>query len=379
MSKEFDQKSKQLVEQFYKQHPTCLALKKLRMLVKSASRKSPGLMFSRFREALWCCEGVMDAINRRDHAFFQEREALLSPVRELFGLYRVLAPREVAKLWAGVELLVECTSTDDVHYTPPSDESGWSELLSEALAQHVLLPACLREKVSCVLGLVVQFLEGQTQEELTSDLDSLLDGVDLSAMLPQEHKDTSIDGSLLKDLLPHLKNLQSATEQHALDTARSFLHSESMKGVVRVLRRAFRCVDSGMLVRLLSEAVESLDVSSIGAVLTSVQALQEDPRMVRGVAMITRTANVPALQALLQDAAQLVDPSVMQKVMGTSGTASNVLSSLLSASATPDLVSRLPSMINADGSIDMMAVPGLMRGQRRKPRKPRLSASRLAN
>ncbi|GAQ90328.1 hypothetical protein KFL_006280030 [Klebsormidium nitens] len=259
----------------------------------------------------------------------------------------MLGQGEVEKLWAGADLLVECTSTDDVHYAPVTDESGWSELLSEVLSQHVLLPACLREKVSGFLGLIVQFLEGQTHNELTSDLDSLLDGVDLSAVLPSfsghrpedsvEHKNTAINGGLLKDLLPHLKSLQTATEDRAMETARNFLRSESMKGVVRVLRRAFRCVDSGMLVRLLSDAVEKLDVGSVPALIASVQALQDDPNMVRGVAMLTRTANVPALQALVQDAAQLVDPSVMQKVIGGGTGGSNVLSNLLSASATPDI------------------------------------------
>ncbi|GAQ91004.1 hypothetical protein KFL_007120085 [Klebsormidium nitens] len=374
----------------FRQHPACAQLKKLRMLVKSASRKSPGLMFNRFREAL-LAEGVMDAINDHDMAFFAEHDAQLSPVPGLFLQGRLLSPGEVERLWAAVQALVESTSADDVLVAGGvADESGWSELVSEIISQHVLLPACLREKVSGILALLVQFLEGQTQDELSADLDGLLDGVDLSAVLPRfsglrpendpEHRDRSIDGSLLKDLLPHLRSLRSATEREALETARGFLRSESMKGVVRVFRRAFRCVDSGMLVRLLSDAVESLDVSSIPALIASVNALQEDPRMLRGVSMLTRTANVPALQALVQDAAQLVDPSVMQRVVGGTGAGGgNVLSSLLSTSVTPDLVSRLPSMINRDGSIDMTAVPGLIRGQRRRPRKPRLTASRLAS
>lgn len=381
MSKEFDQTLKQLVEFAYKRHPSCPPLKKLRMTVKSVSRKSPGMLFNHFKDVLQT-DGVMDAINIRDHKFFLERAATLSPVPGLFSACDAMLSREeIDKIWDRIDLLVECTSTEDEMLVVPSDDSsGWSELVSEVLSQHVTLPASLREKVVGILGLIVQFLEDQTQEQLTSDLDDLLDGVDLSSMMPTEQKDTTIDGSLLKGLLPHLKSLQSETEEHALDATRSFLRSEAMRGVVKVLRRAFRCVDSGMLVRLIADAVDRLDVTSLPALISSVQSLQESPEMQRGVAMLSRTANVPALQALVQDAAQLVDPSVLQRVMGAGGSGSNnnMLSNILSSSATPDIVSRLPSMINADGSIDMMAVPGLMRGQRRKPRKPRLSASRLA-
>lgn len=384
MSKEFDQMLKQLLEFTYKRHPSCLPLKKLRMTVKSLSRKSPGLMmFNRFKDVLQM-EGVREAISIRDHKFFLERAATLSPVPGLFGACdAMLSKDEIEKIWDRIDLLIECTSTDDEMLALGDDSSGWSDLVSEVLSQHVTLPASLREKVVGILGLIVQFLEDQTQEQLTSDLDSLLDGVDLSSMMPTEQKDTTIDGSLLKSLLPHLKSLQSETEEHALDATRSFLRSEAMRGVVKVLRRAFRCVDSGMLVRLISDAVDRLDVASLPALISSVQSLQESPEMQRGVAMLSRTANVPALQALVQDAAQLVDPSVLQRVMGgagsLSGSTNNMLSNILSSSATPDIVSRLPSMINPDGSIDMMAVPGLMRGQRRKPRKPRLSASRLAH
>jgi hypothetical protein len=376
MSKEFDQQLKQLVEHTFKRHPNCVPLKKMRMTVKSLSRKSPGLMFNRFRDALKT-EGVLDAINRRDHSYFAKRDATISPVPGLFGTYEMLSKEEMVQLWARLDLLVETTTTDDALVTT-ADESGWSELVSEVLSQHVTLPACLREKATGLLSLVVQFLENQTQEELTSDLDSLLDGVDLSAMMPAEHRETSIDGSLLKSVLPHLKSLQTETEQHALDVTRSFLRSETFKPVVKVLRRACRCVDSGMLVRLLSNAVEKLDVTSLSGLISSVHALQTDPSLARGVAMLSRTANVPALQALVQDAAQLVDPSVLQKITGGTGSG-NMLSSLLSSSATPDILSRLPSLVSPDGSIDMTAVPGLMRGQRRKPRKPRLSASRLAH
>jgi hypothetical protein len=219
---------------------------------------------------------------------------------------------------------------------------------------------------------------------MTSERDDLLDGVDLSAMLPAEEREKKIDGSLMKTLLPHLQSLQQATEEDALRVAREFLRSASMKGTVKILRRMFRCVDSAMLVRLIAVAVHNaVDVSSVDTLISSVRALQDDASLAREVNMLTRTANVPALRSLVQDATQLVDPSVLQKVLGGAGSggnaASSMISSILGSQATPDLVSRLPSLIGADGSVDMAAVPGLMRGGRRMPRKPRLSASRLAN
>ena len=73
--------------------------------------------------------------------------------------------------------------------------------------------------------------------------------------------------------------------------------------------------------------------------------------------MLTRTANVTALPALVQDATALVDPSVMQKVLGSggggSGNASSLVSKFLGSGATPDIVSRLPSMIAPEGSLDL--------------------------
>lgn len=377
MSKDFDHLLKQIVERYHKRYPSMTPIKKLRVLIKSASRNSPGLLFSRFKEAL-LVEGVSEAISDRNVGFFVEREASLAPVPGLFALARHCD--DIDAIWAVVDKLVECTCTDDVSL-PAVDESGWSELVSETLGQHVSLPSCLREKATGLLALLVRFLDGQSEVELTSELDDLLDGVDLSAMLPEEEREKGIDGSLLKTLLPHLQGLQAASEEDALRVTRDFLRSESMKGVVKILRRMFRCVDSAMLVRLVADAIDRLDVSSPESLVASVQSLQHDDALARGVTMLMRTANVQALQSLVQDATQLVDPSVLQKVLGggSNGTASSMISKLLGNQATPDLVSRLPSVIGSDGSVDLAAVPGLMRGGRRKPRKPRLSASRLAN
>ena len=378
MSKDFDRLLKQVVERFYKRHPSIAPLKKLRVLVKSAARNSPGLLFSRFKEAL-AIEGVRTAIGRRDTSFFNEHDPELAPIVGLFALAQTMRKEELNEVWSVIDKLVDCTSTDDI--SPPEiDESGWSELVGETLGQHVSLPECLREKTSALLDLVIGFLDDQSTDELTSDMEDILEGVDLSAMLPEEQKETPIDGGLLKGLLPHLRSLKDATNDDALRVTRTFLRSESMKGVVRILRRMFRCVDSAMLVRLVSDAIEKIDVSSISNLISSSQALQDDPQLARGVALLTRTANVPALQSLLQDAAQLVDPSVIQKLLGTDRSRSGVSWSMLFGStATPDLVSRLPSIINNEGGVDLAAVPGLMRGGRRMPRRPRLSASRLAN
>jgi hypothetical protein len=377
MSKDFDHLLKQLVERIFKRYPSLAPIKKLRVLIKSAARNSPGLMFSRFKEAL-SIEGVSEAIANRDIKFFVDREGLLAPVAGLFSLSKSVTEDDVKRVWAVIDQLVECTSTDDVSI-PALDESGWSELVSEILGQHISLPDCLREKASGLLALLVRFLDGQSEVELTSELDDLLDGVDLSAMLPAEERERGIDGSLLKTLLPHLQGLQAASEEDALRVSRDFLRSDSMKGVIKILRRMFRCVDSAMLVRLISDAINRLDVSSPEVLVASVQSLQNDDNIARGATMLMRTANVQALQSLVQDATQLVDPSVLQKVCNSGGNASSMLSKLLGSQATPDLVSRLPSVIGSDGSVDLAAVPGLMRGGRRKPRKPRLSASRLAN
>jgi hypothetical protein len=164
MLKHFDQMLKQLVERYHKKNPSLTPLKKLRVLIKSAARNSPGLLFNRFKEAL-NFKGVLEAATHHDTAFFLKRDSQLAPVPGLFLAAKNASPEDIDAVWAVVDKLVECTSTDDVSM-PTIDDSGWSELVSETLGQQVTLPDCLREKVTGLLALLVQFLDGQSPDEL---------------------------------------------------------------------------------------------------------------------------------------------------------------------------------------------------------------------
>jgi hypothetical protein len=296
--------------------------------------------------------------------YFIARDANLSPVRGLFLLYPNLLGAEASAIWDSIDGLIAAV---DLHHAPEVEveADAWSDLVTEVLGQSVKLPKALRVKARGLLELLIGFLDGPK-----ADIASALDGVDLSAM--SDAADTAAKG-----IIPQLRELLTCTEERAVATVRDFLATEPNRPLRSVIRRLFRCVDSRMVFDLFAYAVDHLDVSSVPALVASIQAFEDDPKALRDVAAIARTANVAGLQGLVKDAAQLVDIGSLEKMFGGEG-----IGGLLEgggsglSSLGPSLLSRIPTLIGPDG-IDFSRLPELFANLRRQPRRPRLSAHRL--
>jgi hypothetical protein len=363
---EFDRTLKRLVETLHKSHPGWSHTRRLRALVKSCTRNSPGLLNAKFTDGVRKSPEIADAIAARDAQFFISQDANLSPVRGLFLLYPNLLGAEASAIWDAIDGLIAAV---DLHQSPEIevDADAWSDLVTEVLGQSVKLPKARKVKTLGLLELLIGFLDGPKE-----DIASALDGVDLSAM--SDAADTAAKG-----IIPQLRELLTCTKERAVTTVREFLATESNRPLRSVLRRLFRCVDSRMVFELFAYALERLDVSSVPALVASIQAFEDDPKALRDVAAIARTANVAGLQGLVKDAAQLVDVGSIEKMFGGEGIGGllegGIGGSGLS-SLGPSLLSRVPTLIGPDG-IDFSRLPELFANLRRQPRRPRLSAHRL--